>query len=100
MFLSGNQRRKYVLDGSTNALFIDYTEMKYMSSKDKSKEAHRMPCSTQNNWDDNCIYESAGEKVGFSGCTSPWYTYCVVFAHKVNFLVLIFPNQRFLSCTG
>ena len=100
MFLSGNQRRKYVLDGSTNALFIDYTEMKYMSSKDKSKEAHRMPCSTQNNWDDNCIYESAGEKVGFSGCTSPWYIYCIVFAHNVNFLIHIFPNQRFPSCTG
>ena len=73
MFLSGNQRRKYVMDGSTNALFIDYTEIKYMSFKDKSKEAHRMPCSAQNNWDDNCFYEIAGEKVGFSGCTTPWY---------------------------
>ena len=72
MFLGGNQRRKYVLGGSTNGIFVDYTETKYMSSEDKSEGALKMPCNKDINWDDKCFYKSAGEKVGLSRCTTPW----------------------------
>ena len=72
MFLNPNQRRKYVVVNNGNFLFIDYIETKYMPTVDTSQGPDKMPCNKEANWDDNCFYKNAGEKVGASSCTTPW----------------------------